>query len=262
MIERHVAGVDGPARILARPASAQGRTEVVVTGASLAGPRRLAHRAFEVIPDRRPDCGAARLWHRLPAGDDRVPPGRGDAPARKADLARTGMGSACRCRRRKTRSGGSERRSTRCSRGWRTPSSANGSSSPMPAMSCGRPLAVVKAELEAAMRAEGKDGGSVRESLVAALEETDHLAQLAEDLLLLARAADGKLPVRTEDVQVRDLLERTQQRFARPGPRAGARRSPWTHRRNCERRWTRCAAGRHSATSSTTRCGTAPAISA
>ena len=54
----------------------------------------------------------------------------------------------------------------------------------------------------------------MRESLVAALEETDHLAQLAEDLLLIARSADGQLPVRTEDVEVRDLLERTQQRFA------------------------------------------------
>jgi two-component system OmpR family sensor kinase len=74
------------------------------------------------------------------------------------------------------------------------------------------PLAVVKAELEAAIRAE-QNGVNVRESLVAALEETDHLAQLAEDLLLIARSADGKLPVRPEAVQVRDLLERTRQRF-------------------------------------------------
>jgi two-component system, OmpR family, sensor kinase len=74
------------------------------------------------------------------------------------------------------------------------------------------PLAVVKAELEAAIRAE-ENGASVRESLVAALEETDHLAQLAEDLLLIARSADGRLPVRPEAVQVRDLLERTRQRF-------------------------------------------------
>ena len=75
------------------------------------------------------------------------------------------------------------------------------------------PLAVVKAELEAAMRAQ-ENGVAVRESLVAALEETDHLAQLAEDLLLIARSADGRLPVRPERVEVRDLLERTQHRFA------------------------------------------------
>jgi signal transduction histidine kinase len=76
------------------------------------------------------------------------------------------------------------------------------------------PLAVVKAELEAAMRVEGNGGASVRESLVAALEETDHLAQLAEDLLLIARSADGQLPVRPEDVKLHDLLERTGHRFA------------------------------------------------
>ena len=35
ILEREVAGVDGPARILARPARSQGRTLVVVTGASL-----------------------------------------------------------------------------------------------------------------------------------------------------------------------------------------------------------------------------------
>ena len=75
------------------------------------------------------------------------------------------------------------------------------------------PLAVVKVELEAALRTED-DNAKVRESLVAALEETDHLAQLAEDLLLTARATDGGLPVRREEVAIRDLLERTQQRFA------------------------------------------------
>jgi two-component system OmpR family sensor kinase len=40
------------------------------------------------------------------------------------------------------------------------------------------------------------------------------LAQLAEDLLLIARAGDGGLPVSRDEVGIRDLLERTQQRFA------------------------------------------------
>ena len=75
------------------------------------------------------------------------------------------------------------------------------------------PLAVLKTELEAAIRAAGDDA-EVRQSLVVALEETDHLAQLAEDLLLIARAADGRLPVQREGVEVRELLERIQQRFA------------------------------------------------
>ena len=59
------------------------------------------------------------------------------------------------------------------------------------------PVAVVKAELEAALRA-GDLGPRSRESVVAAVEECDSLALLAEDLLVLARSADGELPVRPE----------------------------------------------------------------
>jgi two-component system OmpR family sensor kinase len=75
------------------------------------------------------------------------------------------------------------------------------------------PLTVLKAELEAAVRIAGDDP-EVHKSLTVALEETDHLAQLADDLLLIARAADGRLPVRPEEVDVRELLERTRDRFA------------------------------------------------
>ena len=74
------------------------------------------------------------------------------------------------------------------------------------------PLAVVEAELETAIRNE-QDNPKVRVSLLAALEETDHLAQLADDLLLIARAADGHLPVRREVVDIRQLLGQIAQRF-------------------------------------------------
>jgi two-component system, OmpR family, sensor kinase len=74
------------------------------------------------------------------------------------------------------------------------------------------PVAVIKAELEAALRAGGHDA-EVREALVAALEECDHLAQLAEDLLVVARAAEGELPMRREPVAVGPLLEGVRQRF-------------------------------------------------
>jgi signal transduction histidine kinase len=74
------------------------------------------------------------------------------------------------------------------------------------------PVAVIKAELEAALRAGGHDA-EVREALVAALEECDHLAQLAEDLLVVARAAEGELPMRREAVEVRPLLEGVRARF-------------------------------------------------
>jgi two-component system OmpR family sensor kinase len=75
------------------------------------------------------------------------------------------------------------------------------------------PIAVLKAEVEAAIRNE-EDGTKVHESLVAARGEADLLAQLAEDLLLIARTSDGRLPLRRETVEVRDLLERTRDRFA------------------------------------------------
>jgi two-component system, OmpR family, sensor kinase len=60
----------------------------------------------------------------------------------------------------------------------------------------------------------------VREALVAAIEECDRLAQLAEDLLVVARSAEGELPVRPESLRARELLEDVRERFA---DRAGQR---------------------------------------
>jgi signal transduction histidine kinase len=74
------------------------------------------------------------------------------------------------------------------------------------------PVAVIKAELEAALRA-GEHDPQVREALVAAVEECDGLAQLAEDLLVVARSGDGELQVRPERLSVEALLAGVQQRF-------------------------------------------------
>ena len=75
------------------------------------------------------------------------------------------------------------------------------------------PVAVVKAELEAAQRG-GPHDPQVEEALTVAVEECDRLAQLAEDLLVLARTGDGGLPVRTEPLVVDELLEGVRARFA------------------------------------------------
>jgi two-component system, OmpR family, sensor kinase len=75
------------------------------------------------------------------------------------------------------------------------------------------PVAIVKTELEAALRMEDH-GPATREALVAAIEECDHLAQLAEDLLVVARAADGRLAVRHERLDARSTLEGVRRRFA------------------------------------------------
>jgi signal transduction histidine kinase len=74
------------------------------------------------------------------------------------------------------------------------------------------PVAVIKAELEGTLRAVHDP--QVREALLAALEECDHLAQLAEDLLLVSRTGGGELPVRPERLELHELLDRVAARFA------------------------------------------------
>jgi signal transduction histidine kinase len=75
------------------------------------------------------------------------------------------------------------------------------------------PVAVLKTEIEAALRTEDA-GPQAREALTAALDECDNLAQLAEDLLVIARSADGRLPVRHEELRARSVLDSVQERFA------------------------------------------------
>ncbi len=82
------------------------------------------------------------------------------------------------------------------------------------------PIAIIKTELEGALQGAGS-GTPVHASLVAAAEECDRLAQLAEDLLVIARAGDGQLPVRRELTQVLDLLGGVRDRFADRALRRG-----------------------------------------
>ena len=78
------------------------------------------------------------------------------------------------------------------------------------------PLAILKGELELAMR-DARDVAEYRRAVGSATEEVDRLVQLAEDLLVVARMEQGRLPVRLEKVRVDDLIESVAQRF---GPRA------------------------------------------
>ncbi|MCW2998032.1 MAG: hypothetical protein JWN65_1581 [Solirubrobacterales bacterium] len=75
------------------------------------------------------------------------------------------------------------------------------------------PLAILMAELELALRA-GRSVDELRAALTSAAEETDRLAQLAEDLLVIARSDQGRLPVRAGQVVVQDLLEGVRDRFS------------------------------------------------
>lgn len=212
LFERDVRGVEGTTRMLARPVQARGQTLVVVAGVTLldrdetlssllrsfliGGPIAVllasAIGYFLATVGLRPvEAMRARAAQvSLAEGGERLP-----LPAAHDEVRRLGE-TLNEMLARLEESFERERRFVMdASHELRTP------------------LTVLKTELENALRS-GDDGADLHESLVAALEETDTLAQLADDLLVIARAADGRLPVRREEVEVGELLERTRQRFA------------------------------------------------
>jgi two-component system, OmpR family, sensor kinase len=75
------------------------------------------------------------------------------------------------------------------------------------------PLAVLKAELEVSLRERG-DVARLRGAMESAIEETNRIAKLAEDLLLLARAEDGTLPINPDDLRVQELIADLGARFS------------------------------------------------
>jgi signal transduction histidine kinase len=82
------------------------------------------------------------------------------------------------------------------------------------------PLALLKTELELAL-ARPRTAEELRAAVRSAAEEADRLARLAEDLLVLARAGDGKLPVRRSPTSAGALLRSVIRRYERPALEAG-----------------------------------------
>jgi signal transduction histidine kinase len=74
------------------------------------------------------------------------------------------------------------------------------------------PLAILKTEIELALRGE-RTAEELRDALQSASEETDRLAELAEALLVIARADGGKLPLTTAPIDVAELLDAVSVRF-------------------------------------------------
>jgi len=74
------------------------------------------------------------------------------------------------------------------------------------------PLALLKTELELALR-KPRAAPELEQALRSASAETDRLVRLAEDLLVLAQADDGRLPVRRDTVHVGDLLQSVRETF-------------------------------------------------
>jgi signal transduction histidine kinase len=75
------------------------------------------------------------------------------------------------------------------------------------------PIALLRTELELALR-RPRSPEELRLALGSALEETERLSRLADDLLLLARAEEGSLPLRRQRADLEGLFENVARRFA------------------------------------------------
>ena len=81
------------------------------------------------------------------------------------------------------------------------------------------PLALLRTELDLALR-RPRSREELESALRSAAEETQRLSRLADDLLLIARADQGPLPIRREVVAASDLLADAAVRFESRRPRS------------------------------------------
>jgi two-component system OmpR family sensor kinase len=75
------------------------------------------------------------------------------------------------------------------------------------------PLAMLRTELELIAR-ERPEGKELDVAVASAIEEAGRLGRLTEDLLVLARADRGRVPIECESVRVGDLLSAVGRRYA------------------------------------------------
>ena len=203
-VERPVAGIEGTARVLARPLLDSGPGAVLVVGQSLEDPEETLSglvatfavgapvavllasaglKPVDAMRRRAREVSLSQEGERLPV------------PVARDEVSRLGE-TLNEMLDRLQQSFERERRFVAdASHELRTP------------------IAVLKTEIEGALRA-GRHRPEVRDALVAALDECDHLAQLADDLLMVARAAEGRLPVWPETLAVHPVLEGVRRRFA------------------------------------------------
>lgn len=84
------------------------------------------------------------------------------------------------------------------------------------------PLSLLKTELELAQR-RPRSAEELRAALSSAADETDRLALLADDLLVLARSDEGRLRLAAEPLAVSKLLETVARRFGTRADGVGRR---------------------------------------
>lgn len=82
------------------------------------------------------------------------------------------------------------------------------------------PLAVLRTEAQVALRGE-RDAAELRAALESVGQEAERLSRLADDLLVLARADQGRLPLRTEPLDAAELLDAAARRAGTAARAAG-----------------------------------------
>jgi len=204
-LTRRVAGVDDPARLLAAPVTAGGRTVVVVVGANL-GDRNEALARLQLllllgIPAALLLASAAgwlvagaalrpveRLRREASAISRAAPEGRLTVPDTGDELTRLAETLNLLLARQREALHREHRFVDEASHELRTP------------------LAILKAELDLALR-RPRSHAELTATVHTAAAETDRLIQLAEDLLVLARSRPGRLPLHRESISLQQFLQ-------------------------------------------------------
>ena len=207
-----VPGLNEEARMLAVPVTRSGRTIVLVAGATLGnraetlaslrtafligGPLALvlaslggyilagaALRPIEAMRRRAAEISSSSLGERLPVG-----------PARD-EVSRLGETLNAMISRLEEAVARERRFVADASHELRTP------------------LALLRTELELALQ-RGRSAEELEDTVRSAAESSERLARLAEDLLLLARAEDGRIPLKAEPTDLIDVLHSVSGTFA------------------------------------------------
>ncbi|TMK98823.1 MAG: HAMP domain-containing protein [Actinobacteria bacterium] len=210
-LTRRVHGVDDPARLLAVPATMEGRSVVVVVGSTLGDRNDALSRLLLLLAIAGPvalavsSCagwmlaGAAlRPVERMRSEAEAI---SGSEPDRRLGVPATGDELD---RLATTLNGMLKRLEEAMERERRFVDDAS--------HELRTPLGVLKVELDVAL-ARPRSEEELVAALRAASEETDRVVALAEDLLVLARTRGGKLPVQRVPVPLRELLQEAYQPF-------------------------------------------------
>jgi signal transduction histidine kinase len=203
--DRQVSGIEGTARLLATPVTAQGLPLVVVVGSSVSERNEALHgmlgaflmggpiavllvsgigyllASFGLSPVEAMRRRAA--WVTLERSGERLP-----LPKARDEIRRLGETMNAMLARLEESFERERAFVADASHELRTP------------------LSVLQAELEVALRGGGYDE-AVGAALRTAVEEVDQLTRLAEDLLLIARSDGAGLVVKREPTDLRQLLE-------------------------------------------------------